>query len=144
MRLLIQKVSRGHVKCSNGHEAGIENGYVILAGFTHGDNEEKLLPAVNKVLELRIYEDDEGKMNRSIIDEGGSVLLISQFTLYGNTQKGRRPSFDSSLGRDDAGQLFSKLQNAFAQHIETKAGVFGSYMSVNIVNEGPVTFMMEF
>lgn len=144
MRLLIQRVSNGHVSCSDGHEANIEKGYVIFAGFTHTDNEQMIMPAVKKVLDLRIFEDEKGKMNRSITDEHGSIMLISQFTLYGSTDRGRRPSFDKSLNSENARCMFDKLKLAFEEHIETKSGVFGSYMSVKLVNEGPVTFMLEF
>jgi D-tyrosyl-tRNA(Tyr) deacylase len=118
---------------------------MILLGITHGDDEEKSLWLANKVAGLRIFEDDAGKMNRSLLDTGGSALVVSQFTLYGDCRKGRRPSFTHAARPEIAEPLCERfmddLRAAGVDPVES--GVFGAYMQVEIHNDGPVTLIVE-
>ncbi len=144
MKLLIQRVSESSVICENGHKASIGKGYLILAGFSVNDSEDMIRKAVQKTINMRLFEDESHKMNRGILDIGGSIMLISQFTLYSNTDKGRRPSFEKSMNRKQSQVLFDLLYNEFSRFIDTQKGVFGDYMKVSLINDGPVTIMTEF
>ncbi len=144
MKLLIQRISKASVSIEGGIKAQVEKGLLIFAGFTHNDNEEKIEKAVNKIIGLRVFEDNEGKMNNSILDVKGKILLVSQFTLYGSLSKGKRPSFEESMNKDDAEILFNKLLKKFSKYIVTKSGIFGAYMQIALINDGPVTFLLEF
>ena len=144
MRTLIQRVKSGKVTVENRTVAEINRGLVILLGIGQGDNEEKALFLAEKIATLRIFEDNQGKFNLSILDQGGAVIVISQFTLYANTRKGRRPSFTEAAPPE----LVAPLVEAFAQYlrlqgITTQTGVFGAHMLVEIENDGPVTILLE-
>ena len=145
MRLLIQRVSRSSVVVDGKTVGAIEKGFNILVGITHDDTEEKAAWLANKAAGLRIFEDDEGKMNRSLLDIGGEALVISQFTLYGDARKGRRPSFTNAAPPPIAEPLFDRfvelLKDAGVSKVET--GVFGAEMHVDIQNDGPVTLLLE-
>ncbi|MDD4809528.1 MAG: D-aminoacyl-tRNA deacylase, partial [Bacilli bacterium] len=122
----------------------INNGLVVLVGFTNGDNELIIDKMITKLINLRIFSDQEDNMNLSLLDTNGSILSISQFTLYANAKKGNRPSFSESLNKEDANELYNlfnlKLQ---AKNINVKTGIFGSKMSVQLINEGPVTIILD-
>ncbi|MEN3015485.1 MAG: D-aminoacyl-tRNA deacylase [bacterium] len=147
MRAVIQRVSSSYVKVDQNIVAQIGKGINVLVGFTKNDypnisqTYDKL---VDKILNMRIFEDENGKMNLSLIDVDGEILLVSQFTLYGDLSRGRRPSFDNALEYTKAIELFNKLQEKFEKKWnKVKVGVFGAHMEVCIVNDGPVTFILE-
>ena len=145
MRALIQRVSEAQVTVEDRVTGAIEKGFLILLGITHEDGEEDIAWLVKKISQLRIFTDEEGKMNRSIQDVGGDVLVISQFTLFGNAKKGNRPSFVRSARPDIAiplyEQFLQRLDHAFDGKVAT--GEFGAMMQVSLVNEGPVTLMLD-
>lgn len=144
MRLVIQRVKKSSVIINNSREESINKGLMILVGFTYNDNEDDINYAINKVSNLRIFEDENSKMNLSIKDIKGEILLVSQFTLYANTRNGNRPSFKNALAYDDAKILYNKLVNCFKNTgINIKTGEFGADMIVTIVNDGPVTIIMD-
>jgi D-tyrosyl-tRNA(Tyr) deacylase len=144
MRALLQRVQRGSVKVNGQTVAEIGPGLVILLGIGHGDGEEQARYLAEKIAHLRIFEDEQGKLNRSILEIGGEALVVSQFTLYADTRKGRRPSFvDAALP-----EVASPLVRHFAEYLNelgvpTKTGEFGAHMLVEIANDGPVTIWLE-
>lgn len=144
MRVLLQRVSHASVTVNNAVVGQIGRGYVILVGVGHGDGEEQAAWLAQKVAGLRIFEDDEGKFNRSIQDVGGSALVISQFTLYADARKGRRPSFTDAALPDVAEPLVARFADLLrAEGIPVEMGVFGARMLVEIHNDGPVTIWLE-
>ena len=144
MRVVIQRVSQGSVIVGDRTVAKIGPGMVILIGIGPQDGEEQSRYLVKKIANLRIFEDDSGKMNSSLLDIGGEAIVVSQFTLYADTRKGRRPSFTGAAPPDIASPLvnhFVELLNQ--QGVPTQTGEFGSHMSVDITNDGPVTIWIE-
>lgn len=144
MRILIQRVTKGSVSIDGELVGQTGPGLVVLVGVTHTDTEADAKYLANKCVNLRIFTDENGKMNRSLLDLGGSVLAISQFTLYGDCVKGRRPGFDLAARPELAEGLYEKfveLLRAAGVHVET--GRFGADMLVEIHNDGPVTFLLE-
>ena len=121
----------------------IKKGLVLLVSFTHTDTESDIDYLVKKVANLRIFDDENGIMNESILDVGGSILSISQFTLYANTLKGNRPSYVDALGGNDAIKLYDLFNKKLNEIVETKTGVFGADMEVSLTNDGPVTIILE-
>ena len=144
MRVLIQRSKNSSVKIDNKIHGSIDFGYVLLVGFTEGDNEQVVDKMINKILNLRIFEDENGKMNKSILDEGGSILSISQFTLYADTKKGNRPSFVDSLEYNKASMLYDYFNLKLKERdMKVETGVFGADMKVSILNDGPVTILLD-
>lgn len=143
MRVLVQRSKNSKVTIDGKVNGEIEHGYVLLVGFTLGDNEVIIDKMINKILNLRIFEDENGKMNLSILDTGGSILSISQFTLYANAKEGRRPSFVEALNPTEASNLYDKFNEKLKGMIHTETGIFGSDMKVEIFNDGPVTIMLD-
>jgi D-aminoacyl-tRNA deacylase len=144
MRVLLQRVSRAEVRIGGRISGRIGSGVLLLVGITHADTAEQLEWMADKVVGLRIFSDDEDKMNRSITDVGGAVLVVSQFTLYGDAAKGRRPSFIDAARPDVAIPLYERfiaLLRERGVHVET--GEFGAMMEVELVNDGPVTLWLE-
>jgi D-tyrosyl-tRNA(Tyr) deacylase len=144
MRVVLQRVSRARVTVEGRVTGEIGRGLLLLVGFTTGDTEEVLAWMADKVVGLRIFPDDEGKMNRSLEDAGGDLLVVSQFTLYGDTRKGRRPSFVDAARPEVAIPLYERfveLLRAAGRPVET--GEFGATMDVELVNDGPVTLILE-
>ena len=144
MRTLLQRVSRAEVRVEGRVVGRVGAGLLLLVGFTETDGEEAVAWTAEKVAGLRIFGDDEGKMNRSVEETGGGLLVVSQFTLYGDTRKGRRPSFVDAARPETAIPLYERfvaLLRARGLHVET--GVFGAMMEVELVNDGPVTLMIE-
>ena len=144
MRVLLQRAKNASVTVDGEVTGAISLGYVLLVGITHDDTEQDANYIANKVAGLRIYEDDEGKLNRSINEVNGAILSVSQFTLYGNVQKGRRPSFINAAKTDVAEPLweyFNEQLRGLGLHVET--GQFGAMMDVQLTNDGPVTLMIE-
>ena len=144
MRLVIQRVSSASVTVENNVTGKIGQGLVILAGFSHLDDDGIITKLAEKAVNLRVFEDVDGKMNLSLLDVKGAVLLVSQFTLYADCRKGRRPSFTDAAPPEKAQDLYRKLSEAFrTQGIEAQPGVFGAHMMVEIKNDGPVTIMLD-
>ncbi|QNH46421.1 MULTISPECIES: D-aminoacyl-tRNA deacylase [unclassified Bacillus (in: firmicutes)] len=144
MRLVVQRVTNASVKVEEEITGAISEGYMVLIGVTHEDTEEDVLYLAEKLAHLRIFEDENGKMNRSLLDIKGSVLSVSQFTLYGDTRKGRRPNFMKAAKPDAANSLyecFNKTLREKGIHVET--GRFGAMMDVSLTNSGPVTILMD-
>jgi D-aminoacyl-tRNA deacylase len=144
MRALVQRVSYGKVSVEGQTISEISHGLVILLGVGHGDGESQAAWLAEKIANLRIFEDAEGKMNLSVLDVGGSVLVVSQFTLYADSQKGRRPSFVNAALPDMAEPLVEKFAEMIRQQgVPAGVGVFGAHMLVEIHNDGPVTIWLE-
>lgn len=144
MRVLLQRVSRASVTVANQIVGQISRGYVLLVGVGHGDGEEQALWLAQKIAGLRIFEDSEGKFNLSIQDVGGSALVVSQFTLYADARKGRRPSFTDAALPEIAEPLVGRFADLLgAEGIPVEMGIFGAHMLVEIANDGPVTIWLE-
>lgn len=143
MIAVIQRVKSSSVKVDGKVIGKIGNGINILLGVLRGDSKEDIEKLSQKIIELRIFEDENGKMNKSIMDVGGEILVISQFTLAGNIKKGRRPSFDSAEKPDIAKELYETFIEECSKYLKVESGVFGAYMDVNIQNDGPVTFIID-
>jgi D-tyrosyl-tRNA(Tyr) deacylase len=144
MRIVLQRVSRARVTVEGRVTGEIGRGLLLLAGFTSGDTGEALAWMVKKVVSLRIFPDDEGKMNRSVEEVGGAILVVSQFTLYGDARKGNRPSFVDAARPEIAIPLYERfvaLLRDAGRRVET--GEFGAMMDVELVNDGPVTLVLE-
>lgn len=144
MKAVIQRVREASVTVEGAVVGAIGPGLLVLLGVAHGDTESAAAWLVEKILGLRIFEDAAGKMNLSLLETGGAMLVVSQFTLYGDTRKGRRPSFDGAARPEQANRLyehFVALARARGVHVET--GVFQAMMQVSLVNDGPVTLICE-
>lgn len=144
MRLLLQRVSRAEVRIDGRVAGRVEQGFCLLVGFTHGDGEEQVEWMAEKVIGLRLFGDEEGKMNLSLEDVGGALLVVSQFTLYGDARKGRRPSFIDAARPEEAEGLYEMfVERLRARGVKVETGEFGAMMEVDLVNDGPVTLWLE-
>ncbi|MBD3872192.1 MAG: D-tyrosyl-tRNA(Tyr) deacylase [Acidobacteria bacterium] len=144
MRMVIQRVSRAEVRVGEETVAHIGAGLVALVGLERGDGEGQLEHAAQRLATLRIFSDDDGRMNRGLDEVGGAVLAVSQFTLAGSIRKGRRPSFDHAMPGDQAAPLFERFLDLLrAKNVRVETGVFGALMDVELVNDGPVTLIWE-
>ena len=144
MRALLQRVRKADVRVRGESVGAIDQGLVVFLGVTHEDGEEEVRWLAHKIASLRIFEDEAGKMNHSVKDVDGEVLVVSQFTLYGNARKGRRPSFTSAARPEHAEPLVESFSEQLRElGIPVSAGVFGARMQVEIHNDGPVTMMLE-
>lgn len=143
MRVLVQRSKESSVAVNKKIVGKIDKGLVLLVGFTLTDTIEVLPKMVKKVLNLRIFDDENGVMNKSILDVGGKILSISQFTLYADTKKGNRPSYINALNGKDAILLYDKFNELLKEEIEVQTGVFGADMEVKITNDGPITIALE-
>lgn len=144
MRAVIQRVTSSSVEVEDKIIGEINRGYCVLLGVTHDDTSKDAEWIVNKIIGLRIFEDEEGKLNRSLTDVGGSVLLVSQFTLYGDCRKGRRPSFVKAARPELANELYEKCCSFFKEKgITVQTGKFQANMKVSINNDGPVTLIID-
>ncbi|MFA6427051.1 MAG: D-aminoacyl-tRNA deacylase [Candidatus Magasanikbacteria bacterium] len=144
MKIVLQRVTQSKVEIENKVVGSISNGLLLLIGIGKGDSEAHADKLVDKIIKLRIFEDEQGKMNKNIKDAGGSILAVSQFTLYGNCWDGNRPGFDAAAPPDEAKRLYEYFVEKLKQtgiHVET--GQFAAYMKVELVNDGPVTFVLE-
>lgn len=145
MRTVIQRVSQAYVTIDDQLTGSINQGLMILCGFENLDNEQTLESMLNKCLRYRIFSDEQGKMNLSLKDVHGGLLLVPQFTLMAETQKGLRPSFSKAAPPEQGKRLFSQLlEMAAMRHDSVEAGVFGADMQVHLCNDGPVTLIMDF
>jgi D-tyrosyl-tRNA(Tyr) deacylase len=144
MRALLQRVSRASVTVENKVVGEIGQGLLIFLGVGHDDGEAEVKTLVNKVVNMRIFEDEEGKMNRSLLDISGSALVVSQFTLYADIRKGRRPSFIDAAHPTVAEPLVERFKEAItAYSVPVAGGVFGGDMDVSLINDGPVTIWID-
>jgi D-tyrosyl-tRNA(Tyr) deacylase len=144
VRVVLQRVSRAAVRVDGQTVGAIGRGFVVLAGFAPADGEPVLAWMAEKIAGLRLFADGEGKMNLPLEEVGGAVLVISQFTLYGDAAKGRRPSFTDAAPPEQAEALYGRFVELLRQrHVPVETGRFGAVMEVEIVNEGPVTLILE-
>ena len=143
MKVVVQKVTYSSVTVEGKLINEINNGLNVLVGFTSGDSSKEIDYLVNKIVNLRIFDDENGVMNKSVKDIGGSILLISQFTLYGDASKGNRPSYVKALGGEEASPLYDEMTKKLNDIVPTYTGVFGADMKVVIHNDGPATIIIE-
>lgn len=144
MKVVVQRSKKSSVSVEGKLVNEIDNGMVLLVSFTQGDTIDNILKMTKKIANLRIFDDEEGVMNKSILDVGGEILSISQFTLYGDTTKGNRPSYMNALNGEEAIKLYEIFNEEMNKYVVTKPGIFGAEMMVNISNDGPITLIMEF
>ena len=144
MRVLVQRSKKSSVSVNNNIVGKIDRGLVLLVGFTHTDTIDDIKYLAKKVVKLRIFDDESGVMNKSILDVGGDILSISQFTLYGDASDGNRPSYINAMKSEEAISLYNEFNNALREYnIKVETGIFGTTMEVNIVNDGPTTIWLE-
>ena len=143
MKVLVQRVKEANVKVDEKLVGKIGYGYMLLVSFMEGDNENIIDYMINKILNLRIMDDENHVMNKNILDVGGSILSISQFTLYADTKKGNRPSYIKALRGEESIKLYDLFNKKLEEHIHVETGIFGADMKVSLVNDGPVTIMLE-
>lgn len=144
MKVVVQRSKKSSVSVEEKLVNEIDNGMVLLVSFTQGDTIDNILKMTKKIANLRIFDDENGIMNKSILDAGGEILSISQFTLYGDTTKGNRPSYIKALNGEEAIKLYETFNEEMNKYVVTKPGIFGAEMMVNISNDGPITLIMEF
>ena len=143
MRILVQRSKKSNVTVNKEIVGEINNGLVLFVGFTDGDTSREIDYMIKKVLNLRIFDDSDGIMNLSVLDVNGSILSISQFTLYGDATKGNRPSYIKALNGEEAIKLYDSFNNKLREHIKVETGRFGADMKVSLTNDGPVTILLE-
>ncbi len=143
MRVLVQRSGEAFCKVSNKITGKIDSGLVLLVGFCEKDDLDKIKYLAKKVVNLRIFPDSDNVMNKSILEYGGSILSISQFTLYADTKKGNRPSYMNALSNDKAVNLYNEFNNELKKYIKVEEGVFGADMEITLSNIGPTTIMLE-
>lgn len=143
MKTVVTRVKKASVTVDNKIISEIKNGLLVLVGFTENDNEEKIDYMVNKITNLRIFDDEKGIMNKSIKETDGEILSVSQFTLYGDASKGNRPSYIKALKGEEAIKLYDLFNKKLNEIIKTKTGIFGADMQVESINDGPVTIIIE-
>ena len=143
MRIVVQRSLKSSVTVDNKVVGKIDKGLMLLVGFTHTDTEKEIDWMVNKVLNLRIFDDENGVMNLSVKDINGKILSVSQFTLYADSRKGNRPSYINALNGDEATVLYDKFNSKLKEYIDVETGMFGADMKVSFTNDGPVTIILE-
>ena len=143
MKVIVQRVSKAKCVVDNKVTGEIDDGFMLLVGFTNGDNIDTINYMVKKIINLRIMDDENHVMNKSILDTGGSILSISQFTLYADTKKGNRPSYINALNNIDAKVLYEKFNEELRKYINVEEGLFGADMEISLVNTGPTTIILE-
>ncbi len=144
MKVVLQRSKKATVTVDGTVTGAIDHGYVLLVGLTHTDTQEDAAYTAKKIASLRLFEDEDGKMNRSIDETGGAILSVSQFTLYGDTRKGRRPSFIEAARPETAKPLYDYFNEQLRSYgLTVETGVFGAMMDVSLVNDGPVTIIVE-
>jgi len=144
MRLVVQRVKQAQVEVEGTITGAIDLGLLVLLGISKTDTRKDADFLVDKVIGLRVFADEAGKMNRGILEAGGSLLVVSQFTLYGDCRKGRRPSFDAAAGPEQAARLYEYfVETARSRGVRVETGVFQAMMQVHLVNDGPVTILCD-
>jgi len=143
MRILVGRSLASSVAVDNKIVGSIEKGLIVFVGFTYNDNIKDIEYLINKLINLRIFDDESGVMNRSILDINASILSISQFTLYADTTKGNRPSYSKSLNKEEAINLYDLFNEKLKEHVKVETGIFGADMKVSIINDGPINILLE-
>lgn len=143
MKVVVQRVKKASCKVDGKITGEIKHGLMLLVGFTNGDNAETLEKMVQKIVNLRIFDDENGIMNMSVLDVDGSILSISQFTLYAETKKGNRPSYVNAMKGEEAIKLYEMFNDELSKVIHVETGIFGEDMDISLVNSGPVTIILE-
>lgn len=143
MRILVQRSLKSSVSVDGNVVGSIDNGLVLLVGFTDTDTSNDIDYLIKKVVNLRIFDDENGIMNKSILDIGGSILSISQFTLYADTKKGNRPSYIKAMSGEQAKLLYDEFNKKIKELVHVEQGIFGADMKVSITNDGPITIILE-
>lgn len=144
MKVVLQRSKAATVTVDGKVTGAIDNGYVLLVGITHKDTQEDVDYLAKKIANLRLWEDADGKMNHSILEHGGAILSVSQFTLYGDAKKGNRPSFINAARPEVAEPLWQAFNDALRSHgLQVETGMFGAMMDVALTNDGPVTILLE-
>lgn len=143
MKVVVQRVKEANCKVDGKITGEIKNGLMVLVGFTYGDTIDNIKYMVQKIVKLRIFDDENGVMNKSVLDVGGSILSISQFTLYGDAIKGNRPSYINAMKGDEATLLYDLFNEELSKLIHVEKGVFGADMDISLINSGPTTIIIE-
>ena len=143
MKVVVQRVKSSSVKVDGKVVGSIDKGLLVLVGFTHDDNIDKIKWMANKIVNLRIFDDEEGVMNKSVSDIGGIVLSVSQFTLYADANKGNRPSYINAMKQEDASSYYDIFNEELKSRINTETGIFRANMQVELINDGPITIVIE-
>ena len=144
MRVLVQRVLESKVEVNNEVVGSINKGLLLFVGFTNGDTSKEIDYLVNKVVNLRIFDDENGVMNKSLLDVGGSILSVSQFTLYGDASNGNRPSYINAMPGEQSIKLYEEFNSKLKEkNIHIEAGIFGADMKVSLINDGPITIILE-
>ena len=144
MKVLVQRVTSANVKVNNKVVGEINRGLLLFVGFTQSDTTKEIDYMVDKVINLRIFDDENGVMNKSLLDTEGSILSVSQFTLYADSSKGRRPSYINALNGDKAIILYDEFNKKLKEkNVKVETGIVGAYMQVELINDGPITIMLE-
>ena len=143
MRLVVIRSKNSSVSVNNEIVGSIDHGLMILVGISTQDTEEDVIKLANKALNMRIFDDESGVMNKSILDVGGSILSISQFTLLADTKKGNRPSYINAMKDEEAIELYNKFNEILSKYVHVETGKFGADMQVSILNDGPVTIILD-
>ena len=144
MRIVVQRCKMAKVEVDKKVVGSINEGLMLLVGFTEGDDDNNIDYMVDKVINLRIFDDENGVMNKSLLDTGGSILSVSQFTLYADASKGRRPSYVKALSGDKATVLYDKFNLKLKEkNVVVETGIFGAEMEVSLINDGPITILLE-
>lgn len=143
MKIVVQRCSKASVTVDKKEVGKINEGLVLLVGFTEGDSLNEITYMADKVINLRIFDDENGVMNKSLLDVGGSILSISQFTLYGDARKGRRPSYVKALRGEESIKLYELFNEELRKKVSVEEGIFGADMKVELINDGPVTILLE-
>ena len=143
MRVVVQRCKNASVTVNQKVVGYISDGLCLLVGLTHEDNEKTIEKMVGKIVKLRIFPDENGIMNKSVIDSNGSILSVSQFTLYADTSKGNRPSYMKALNGEQASKLYEYFNSELRKYIKVETGIFGADMQVSLINMGPTTILLE-
>lgn len=143
MRVIVQRALDARCEVDEKITGKIDKGLMVLVGFTEGDSIEQIEYMCKKIVNLRIFDDESGIMNKSVLDIGGSILSISQFTLYADASKGNRPSYINALNGNEATKLYDLFNQELSKYIKVETGIFGADMKISFTNDGPVTIMLE-
>ena len=143
MKVVVQRCREASVSVNNDIVGKINKGLMILVGFTYGDSLEEITYMADKIINLRIFDDENGVMNKSLLDVGGEILSVSQFTLYADARKGRGPSYINALGGEEAINLYKLFNEELRKTVKVSEGIFGADMQVSLINDGPVTIILE-
>jgi len=143
MKVVVQRVKKASCKVNDKITGKIDNGLMLLVGFTEVDNIDTINKMIQKIVNLRIFDDENGIMNRSVLDIKGSILSISQFTLYADTKKGNRPSYINAMKGEEATKLYDTFNEELRRNIHVETGIFGADMDIELINSGPVTIILE-